>query len=113
MPARQKLIDRLPLFASEEEISGALLVPGRAVEWRHIVPSLERRGFPSVDAIMGGRYVPAVKAFFDAEYGLTVMPPMAPDGDEDLTASWKKRDLKNLEKQTAAKAKVDPSKPQP
>lgn len=31
---------------------------------------LEGRGFPKVDGLMGGRYVPAVRAFFDREYGL-------------------------------------------
>ena len=44
-----------------------------------------------MDALMGGRYVPAVKAFFDRDYGLTgAQFPLAPDGIEDLGA-WKNR----------------------
>jgi len=58
----------LPLFASEEDIAGALMGPGKASVFRAIVPLLERRGFPQIDDLMGGRYVPAVKAFFDREY---------------------------------------------
>jgi hypothetical protein len=34
---------------------------------------------------MGGRYVPAVKRFFDDEYKLTAGSPLAaPDGPEEL-----------------------------
>jgi hypothetical protein len=60
--------DRLPLFADEEAISGALMGPGKIAEWRQIAPLLERRGLPTVDGLLGGRYTPALKAFFDREY---------------------------------------------
>jgi hypothetical protein len=32
-----------------------------------MVPLLEGRGFPATDHLIGGRYEPAVKAFFDRE----------------------------------------------
>ena len=48
----------------------ALLGPDRIQEWRQIAPLLEERGLPKVDQLMGGRYVPAVRAFFDRLYGL-------------------------------------------
>jgi len=51
----------------------------------------QRRGFPKVDGLLGGRYVPAVKAFFDREYGVNGKGHvMAPDGPTELGA-WKKQ----------------------
>lgn len=83
--------DHLPLFADDASIGAALLGRDRAREWGAMAALLEARGLPKIDALMGGRYVPAVKAFFDRDYGLTgVSPPLAPDGTEDLGA-WKKR----------------------
>jgi hypothetical protein len=82
-------LDRLPLFADDASIGVALLGPGRAREWDKIADLLEIRGLPKIDTLMGGRYVPAVKAFFDRDYGLSVSPLLAPDGAEDLGA-WQK-----------------------
>lgn len=61
-------LDRLPLFADELSLSEAVLGRGKYTHWRAVVPLLEARGFPKIDDLMGGRYVPAVKAFFDREY---------------------------------------------
>jgi hypothetical protein len=84
-------LDRLPLFADDKAIGGALLGPKRACEWPAIASLLESRGLPKIDMLMGGRYVPAVKAFFDRDYGLAgASPPLALDGPEDLGA-WRKR----------------------
>jgi hypothetical protein len=66
--SRFQTLDKLPLFAREEQISAAILGPGKYVEWQQIVPLLERRGFPIVDGLHGGRYTPAVKAFYDQQY---------------------------------------------
>jgi hypothetical protein len=76
-------LDTLPLFASDRDIGRALLGE-RAKEWPHIALLYERKGFPRIDPVMGGRYTPAVKAFFDAQYkvgGATI--PAAPDGAEN------------------------------
>lgn len=79
-------LDALPLFASDAEIGAALLGAKRAKEFAERAPLLERRGLPKIDPMMGGRYVPAVKAFFDREHGLTATPqPLAVDGREDLS----------------------------
>lgn len=67
-PSRFQPLEKLPLFASEEAISAALMGPGKTTEWRQIAPLLERRGFPTIDGLMGGRYIWAIKAFFDREY---------------------------------------------
>ena len=79
--------DNLPLFASDEAIATAFMGPGKTSEWRQIAALLETRGLPKIDALMGGRYVPAVRAFFDKEYGLIDRAPrLAPSGVEDLGA---------------------------
>lgn len=67
---RQITLDQLPLFADEKSLSDAVLGRGKYTHWRAVVPLLERRGFPTIDGLMGGRYWPAVKAFFDREYNI-------------------------------------------
>ncbi len=81
-------LDKLPLFAGEAELGAALLGEKRACEWKALAPLYERQGLPTIDEVMGGRYVPAVKAFFDKQYGLTPLVPAAPDGIERPEA-WK------------------------
>ncbi len=68
----------LPLFATDAELGVALLGRARAALWSNLVPSFEREGLPKNDPLMGGRYVPAVKAFFDRQYGLTAGARAAP-----------------------------------
>jgi hypothetical protein len=75
-------LDDLPLFADDRAIGAALLGSGRAGEWPNLVPMYERRGFPKIDPVMGGRYVPAVRAFFDGEYGIGSARVSTPDGGE-------------------------------
>ena len=70
MTVRFQPFDKLPLFANEQEIATALLGPGKVEHWRQIVPLLERRGLPTIDGLMGGRYTPAVRKFFDLDYRL-------------------------------------------
>jgi hypothetical protein len=90
MTLRFQPIDKLPLFADEEALSCALLGPGKFSYWKQIAPLLEGRGFPKIDHQMGGRYTPAVKRFFDDEYRLnTVQPVAVRDGPEAL-GTWKK-----------------------
>jgi hypothetical protein len=85
-------LTELPLFASDEDIAGALMGPGKGRVFRAIVPLLERRGFPKYDGLMGGRYVPAVKAFFDREYDVSGPAQVsAPHVPARLGASWKKQ----------------------
>jgi len=86
-----RALDQLPLFADDTALGTALLGSGRAGEWRQLAALLEVRGLPKIDALMGGRYVPAIKAFFDRDYGVAgASSPLVPDGAEDLGA-WKKR----------------------
>jgi hypothetical protein len=90
--AKASSVESLPLFATDDVIGAALLGSERVQEFRQIVPLLEARGLPKVDQLMGGRYVPAVRAFFDHQYGLDrgADAPQAPDGLEDF-AGWKQK----------------------
>jgi hypothetical protein len=82
----------LPLFADDAAIGAALLGPDRAREWCQIAALLEARGLPKIDQLMHGRYVPAVRAFFDHLYGLDRKdsPFLAPDGGENFEA-WRRK----------------------
>lgn len=79
-------LEELPLFATDAEIGAVLLGLKRACEWQALVPLYERQGFPKIDPVMGGRYVPAIKAFFDKQYGVGTLPT-APDGI-DRPETW-------------------------
>jgi hypothetical protein len=86
-------IQSLPLFPTEDEIATVVLGVGCAPEWKAIAPLLEARGLPKIDTLMGGRYMPAVVAFFDHLYGLDQQrgeAPLAPDGVEDF-GKWNQR----------------------
>jgi len=85
-------IQALPLFATDAVLGAALLGDDRVQEWRQIAPMLEARGLPQVDHLMGGRYVRAVVAFFDHQYGLNRGgdAPLVPDGVEDFDG-WKRK----------------------
>lgn len=72
------------LFPAEDEIARKL--SKTPSEWRAVAILLERDGFPRVDPIMGGRYWPAVIAWFNNRYGITSVGPPAVDGTENLDA---------------------------
>jgi hypothetical protein len=86
-----RALEQLPLFADEQSIGVALFGADRACEWPSIASLLENRGLPKIDVLMGGRYVPAVRAFFDHTYGLDrSVTPVAPDGTEDFQ-KWREK----------------------
>ena len=78
----KQCLELISLFASEEQIAAAVLGGDRLQEWRQMAPLLEQKGLPKIDQLMGGRYMPAVHAFFDRLYGLDrgADAPLAPDG---------------------------------
>jgi hypothetical protein len=82
-------IRRQGLFPCEAEIARRL--SQSAKRWRGIVRQLEREGLPKMDPLMGGRFWPAVVAFFHARYGVgtegsVVICPGPPDGEEHWDA---------------------------
>ena len=72
------------LFPCEEEV--ALRLSQHPKDWRALAVILERDGLPRIDPIMGGRFWPAVLAFWYRRYGLTSTQPSQPDGEENLEA---------------------------
>jgi len=88
---RQITIEQLPLFADERSLSDAVLGRGKYTHWRAVVPLLERRGFPTIDGLMGGRYWPAVKAFFDREYGVHGAAQVSAPHKPAELGSWKSK----------------------
>lgn len=75
------------LYATEAEVARMLLPEGRRRDW-HVIADL-LPGFPPVDPLMGGRYVPAIRAWCDRRHGLGQDAPMPADGVENL-GSWRK-----------------------
>ena len=81
------------MFPDEASLAEVVMGAGKTSEWRQFAALLEPRGLPKIDALMGGRYRPAVKAFFDKEYGLsTAAPRTVPDGPEKLGTWSSKKD---------------------
>lgn len=73
---------QMPLYPTEAQIARAVL-GSRAKEWPHIARTLEdKEGLPRINELMGGRFWPAVVAFFhgwqhislDGEVPKTVPP---------------------------------------
>ncbi len=72
------------LFPCEAEIARRLSqAPG---EWTAKAEILERDGLPQIDPIMGGRFWPAVEAYWKRRYGLSSIEMFNPDGEENLDA---------------------------
>jgi hypothetical protein len=72
------------LFPCEAEIARRLSQTPR--DWAAKATVLERRGLPRVDPLMGGRYWPAVRAFWNKNYGLSNVDASQPDREENLNA---------------------------
>ena len=72
------------LFPCEAEIARRL--SQTPAQWAAIAIVLERDGLPPVDPLMGGRYWPAVDAYWKRRYGLNMIEVSQPDGEENLDA---------------------------
>ena len=72
------------LFPCESEIARRL--SQNLSDWKAKAIVLERDGLPRVDPIMGGRYWPAVIAWWNRRYGLSNVEVSQPDGEENLNA---------------------------
>lgn len=75
-------LDKLPLFADDEQIGEAVLGKERAKEFSALAKVRERDGMPPVSAFWGGRFVPAVDAFLRFDQGLTANKPLKEHGVE-------------------------------
>ncbi|MGH6800550.1 MAG: hypothetical protein ACRECZ_03875 [Methylocella sp.] len=66
------------LFADDKQLAEAVLGLKRAKAWAILVKHYEGRGLPPLDPLTGGRYVPAVRQFFDAIHGVGGATPDLP-----------------------------------
>ncbi len=82
--ARSNTLRSDEMFLSEGEVARRLGLT--LTEWRAKAPVLERRGFPRIDPVIGMRYWPAVRGFWNRQYGLVSIALSQPDGGEDLDA---------------------------
>lgn len=80
--AKYQPLDQLPLYPTEEQLALALLGPERAKEWPTIAKTEEKAGLPRISHQYGGRYRPAVKAFYDRRYRMLEELPAASDETE-------------------------------
>jgi hypothetical protein len=72
------------LFPNESEIARRL--SQNPLDWPAKAIVLERHGLPRVDPLMGGRYWPAVEAYWQRRYGLSRIEVHQPDGKEKFDA---------------------------
>ena len=90
-------LKRQGLFPCEAEIARRLSQSEK--RWRAVARLLEREGLPRIDPMMGGRFWPAVVAFFEARHRVrggadasvipgrgVVLIPGPPDGKEHWDA---------------------------
>ena len=74
------------LYPDDRELGRVLLGP-RAAEWPAIAKAEEKAGLPRVSAQYGGRYWPAVRAFYDRRHRLLEQQSQDND-DEREKESW-------------------------
>ncbi|QKK18678.1 hypothetical protein [Rhizobium indicum] len=91
------LFDRLPLFATDDEIAIAIVGRKRASEWkRGALRLLDAKGFPRVDALHGGRPVPLVRKWYNQYLGIEKSyiqaPAVAEDSDVWTRSKRERRD---------------------
>lgn len=84
-------LDKLPLFATDQQLAMAIVGKERAAMWvKAVIPQLVRKGLPRIDPLHDGRPVPLVRKFYDGYFGITAgFAATAPDGEERL-GQWKK-----------------------
>lgn len=81
---RRPAVRRQGLFPDESEIARRLSQTPE--EWAGKAAVLERDGLPRIDPVMGGRFWPAVQAYWHRRYGLSTIEASQPDGGENLDA---------------------------
>jgi hypothetical protein len=74
------------LFPCDAEVARRLSMS--ADRLREIMPELKRQGFPRRDPLTGGRYWPAIVAFWDGKYRLNErhIEPRRKNWEENLGA---------------------------
>jgi hypothetical protein len=83
-------LDQLPLFADDRDVARAVVGPDleKIRHWLASVPSLEMSGLPKRHTVYG-RYVPAVRVFYERQYGID--PMVIVTNDRHLERPWSAR----------------------
>lgn len=83
-------LDQLPLFADDRDVARAVVGPDmeKIQHWLASVPSLEMSGLPKQHTVYG-RYVPAVRLFYERQYGLA--PAAIAANERNLERPWPSR----------------------
>jgi len=72
-------MDQMPLYPDEAMIAVAVLGSKRAKQWSSIARFLEdKHGLPRIDELMGGRYWPAVLAYFQQRNNMDLIEGIRP-----------------------------------
>jgi hypothetical protein len=82
-PLDSKPDDAAALFVEDRELHRRINPKLGWDRFRAAVRNAELRGFPKIHKIWGGRYMPAVKAYFDSDAG-SESAPDAEDGPENF-----------------------------
>jgi hypothetical protein len=93
MTAIPAYVDMTSLYVDDAELHRRLNPKLGRDRFRAAIKALEAEGFPTIHKLMGGRYWPAVVAFFDHHHGLRDDVPvtLAQDGPEHFDAPAKQR----------------------
>jgi hypothetical protein len=75
-----------PLFIDDNDLRERINPRLGRDRFRAVVKALEADGFPTIHKLMGGRYWPAVVAFFDRNHGLRNDGSIDQDGPEHFDA---------------------------
>lgn len=83
-------LDQLPLFADDRDVARAIVGPDleKIRHWLASVPSLEMSGLPKRHTVYG-RYVPAVRQFYERQYGIA--PAVVAANERHLERPWPAR----------------------
>ncbi len=95
-------LENLPLFATDAELGPAILGK-RASEWPRIAKLYEGHGLPKINPLLGGRYTPAVRRFFDCLEGTATPGNILParDGPEKDGALWNETRKQRMQRERA------------
>jgi hypothetical protein len=71
-----------PLYPDEDALRAAIAPHLTRAAFARALTELEAYGFPKVHPLFKGRYLPAVRAWLDAQAGLSKTGPQVEDGEE-------------------------------
>src|ERR1700722_10515324 len=83
-----------PLYQNDEALRAAIAPHLSRAAFARVIGELERYGFPKADPLFKARYAPAVRAWLDAQAGLSDIEPQVQDGQETWDDGGEKPDAR-------------------